>query len=57
MADKKKTWTEPELIVITRGRPEERVLGVCKNASSSGADVADGACTGMGGDCHLEVSS
>ncbi len=30
MTDKKKTWTEPELIVIVRGKPEEAILAVCK---------------------------
>ena len=24
-------WTEPKLFVLTRGRPEEAVLLVCKN--------------------------
>lgn len=24
-------WTEPKLFVLTRGRPEEAVLEVCKN--------------------------
>lgn len=24
-------WTEPKLLVLTRGRPEEAVLEVCKN--------------------------
>ncbi len=35
MTDKKKTWTEPELIVIVRGKPEEAVLGVCKVTAES----------------------
>ena len=26
----KKIWQKPELIVITRSRPEESVLGICK---------------------------
>ncbi len=30
MPETKKTWTEPELIVITRGKPEEMVLIKCK---------------------------
>ncbi len=30
MSDKKKPWTEPELIVLVRKMPEETVLTVCK---------------------------
>jgi hypothetical protein len=26
-----KTWSEPKLYVLSRGRPEEAVLEVCKN--------------------------
>ena len=28
----KKSWEKPKLIVLFRGRPEERVLGLCKNS-------------------------
>jgi hypothetical protein len=27
----KKVWVEPVLIVLVRSRPEEVILGVCKN--------------------------
>jgi len=27
-----KTWTEPQLTVLTRSKPEETVLGVCKDS-------------------------
>jgi hypothetical protein len=27
---KKKKWEKPKLLILTRGRPEESVLGVCK---------------------------
>ena len=30
----KKTWTEPELSVLVRSKPEEAVLGGCKVFSS-----------------------
>ncbi len=61
----KKNWSTPGLVVLVRGRPEERVLAVCKgnnpNATTYGATdlyrkCADGnksancnACTGEGG--------
>lgn len=32
----KKEWMTPELIVLVRGRPEERVLDACKDGSASG---------------------
>lgn len=31
----KKEWTEPELIVLVRSKPEEAVLMVCKEAGGT----------------------
>ena len=31
------TWQQPKLLILTRGRPEERILAVCK-AGGSGTD-------------------
>lgn len=31
----KKQWQKPELIVLTRSKPEEAVLGVCKSGQSN----------------------
>ncbi len=51
MPETKKTWTEPELIVIARGKPEEAVLGGCKAFESSacpsnlGAGCAETSCS------------
>jgi len=50
----KKIWQKPELIVITRSRPEESVLEGCKDKIQSGPDSAvpceavsgQGACRG-----------
>jgi hypothetical protein len=39
-------WAKPMLIVLTRGRPEEVVLTVCKGAGGSGPSVEDGVCVG-----------
>jgi len=33
MAESKKAWVEPELIVLVRSKPEEAVLGNCKTYS------------------------
>jgi hypothetical protein len=35
----KKTWIEPELIVIVRSKPEEAVLTACKTTSPDGGNV------------------
>ena len=32
---KKKSWSEPELIVLVRGTPEEAVLSACKYTTGS----------------------
>jgi len=52
----KKEWTEPELIVLVRNKPEEAVLGACKTVqqtegpSSRNEDccVEDGGCIPCG---------
>jgi hypothetical protein len=38
----KRKWNQPKLIVLTRGRPEEAVLGTCKaiNENSVGTGPA-----------------
>jgi len=51
----KKKWKKPQLIVLERARPEERVLGGCKTTSENiGASSADTNCQLMddwGGYC------
>lgn len=32
----KKKWDKPELIVLVRGKPEERVLSACKTTMVAG---------------------
>ncbi len=34
----KKTWRQPELIILTRNNPEEVVLTNCKKSGGGGAD-------------------
>jgi hypothetical protein len=34
-----KEWTEPELIVLVRSKPEEAVLGACKTDSETGGNA------------------
>jgi hypothetical protein len=33
----KKTWLKPELVILIRGRPEEYVLGACKDVGAPDA--------------------
>ena len=53
-----KRWSRPQLIVLGRGRPEERVLDVCKNhdgtyttneGSYCGWQGSPGVCRGVTG--------
>ena len=44
MSKEKKVWSEPELIVMVRSRPEEAVLAACKKAGGSGLNAAFGQC-------------
>jgi hypothetical protein len=37
----KKSWEKPKLVILSRGKPEESVLGLCKitlNQSGGGPD-------------------
>jgi len=40
----KKEWTEPELIVLVRSKPEECVLAVCKHELVTGENENNGSC-------------
>jgi hypothetical protein len=54
MRESKTVWVTPELIVLTRKRPEEAVLAACKwDSSHSGPNVSFGACERNGTDCEL----
>ncbi len=37
---KKGKWGKPKLIVLVRGRPEERILAVCKVGVYDGCHIA-----------------
>ena len=56
----KKSWSEPELIVLVRGKPEEGVLTNCKSEAipEGGPYVGAGGCGKFGGGgCCVECSS
>jgi len=36
MTESKKEWVAPELIVLVRSKPEEAVLGACKDGGVGG---------------------
>ena len=38
MTENKKEWSEPELIVLVRSKPEEAVLTTCKQYGSTSQD-------------------
>jgi len=47
---KKPKWGKPKLIVLTRGKPEERVLYGCKGETSQGdPSMGYGSCESYGG--------
>jgi len=37
----KKKWEKPKLIILTRGEPEERLLGLCKSHAPGGGPAGD----------------
>lgn len=41
----KNMWEKPQMVVLTRGKPEEAVLAACKDShASSGPSNVDSAC-------------
>jgi len=62
MAESKKVWVEPELIVLVRGKPEEAVLVTCKTSGGGGPVPANNQCQTTDGlscptSCNEEASS
>ena len=48
----KKSWSNPELIVLVRGKPEEAVLGGCKDETSSGNQNSHDGCYSFDDGCE-----
>ena len=55
--NKKEKWGKPKLIILTRGKPEERVLVGCKWTSAGGPLAADNACGASGSGCRCYNNS
>jgi len=62
--NKKEKWGKPKLIILTRGKPEERVLTTCKTAAMNVMPTRwAGACAWGGligmpcSDCAYNVTS
>jgi hypothetical protein len=48
--DTKETWESPQLVVLVRGKPEERVLDACKSIPFGGSTGANSTANG----CSME---
>ena len=61
MTENKKEWSEPELIVLVRSKPEEAVLSGCKGSGSPGSsDIQNTGCQtecSEEGKCHEQSIS
>lgn len=44
MKDNRKKWTQPQLIVLGRGTPEENVLAGCKTSKLTGSAATVNSC-------------
>jgi hypothetical protein len=42
MQEAKKKWSQPKLIILVRGKPEERILGSCKGSGGGPYDMFNG---------------
>ena len=50
---RKKKWNKPKLIILTRGKSEERVLLFCKGGIGTGGATGDyGSACFAGWSCH-----
>ena len=54
-----KTWEKPKLIILVRGRPEERILAACKTMSGAGGSpqVIDWQCDDPAEYCDIECNT
>lgn len=58
MAARRSPWRRPELVVLTRGRPEEAVLASCKGAVMAGPQSDRGkSCSIKGAPCYAKTLS
>jgi hypothetical protein len=55
--EKKKPWKRPQLVVLGRGKPEERVLAVCKSESGGPGNPSFTHCNQDLGKCLLTGTS
>ena len=58
----KKSWNKPELTVLVRTRPEEAILGLCKNTDRPGGNAdMNSQCKiddfGCGPQCQTQLDS
>lgn len=44
MKDNRKEWIPPQLIVLSRGTPEENVLAGCKTSKKTGSGATVASC-------------
>jgi len=52
MKDNRKKWTQPQLIVLGRGTPEENVLAGCKTSKLTGISATKTSCRKKYGNCR-----
>lgn len=58
MAEKKMSWKRPKLIVLGRGRPEEKVLANCKNNQAKvGPGSSAQQCKNWPANCSINATS
>ena len=52
-------WKAPKLVILARGKAEERVLATCKNEGLSGPTNSNNGCLAAGctANCDTQVSS
>ncbi len=58
MEKKKKTWAEPKLTALVRRKPEEGILGACKqDGSGSRPEGCNSECLDVLATCYMWCSS
>lgn len=54
---KKEKWSKPKLIIIARGKPEERVLTACKSGTGGGSTGSGHSGCFIDSQCHWNICS
>ena len=57
MSETKRRWIKPQLVILGKGTPEERVLAACKTTTSNAPGPNGKTCNTAPGNCLANLVS